>query len=163
MAVSDNHQNTPFSIAFFRGHRSVAKSILEIVQAQYSPEEKPKVRYRMQRPDDDPECDSDYDSEEESEDSDADEAKIVKEVVDEKLTIENVGQLSMKVKSSTMAKDFFNTKCVEYRSDGRLGVVDTPLAHVINNNDLEGLKFLLDMGEHFTTQTSESDVDTRDS
>ena len=40
IAVTDGQSNNPFSLAFFRGHYGVAKAVLEIVQAQYSPNEK---------------------------------------------------------------------------------------------------------------------------
>lgn len=154
MAVFDGSSNSPFSLAFFRGHRSVARAILEIVQAQYSPLEESKMRYRLGRPED-----ADYYSDEDSEaeSDDLDETKIHQEIVDDKFTIENVGQVSMKVKSHTLAKDFFNTLCPEIRADGTLGDTDSPIAIMVKNNDLAGLRFLLDVAEHFTSQTTEPD------
>lgn len=37
--------NSPFSLAFLRGHHKVARAILEIIQAQYSEDEGEKVHY----------------------------------------------------------------------------------------------------------------------
>ena len=52
MAIYDNSQNSPFSVAFLRGHHNAAKAILEIIRAQWSAPEKEKVRYKMQSRDD---------------------------------------------------------------------------------------------------------------
>ena len=103
IAVHDNHRNSPFSLAFSRGHYKVAKAVLEIAQAQYAPAEKPKTRYRM-----DAEEDHSVYSDEDSEDSDDESVdgddslpRVYGEIVDGQFTIENVGQVSMKVNSDT--------------------------------------------------------------
>lgn len=103
IAVWDQSGNNPFSLAFSRGHYDVAKAVLEIAQAQYAPEEKPKTRYRMQAADehsdysdDDSEC-----SDEESVHSTDSHPRIYSQIVDAQFTIDNVGQVSMKVNSRT--------------------------------------------------------------
>jgi hypothetical protein len=81
----------------------VAKAVLEIAQAQYAPEEKPKTRYRMQNADEQ----SEY-SDDDSECSDAESVqsggsgpRIYSEIIGNQFTIDNVGQVSMKVNSRT--------------------------------------------------------------
>jgi hypothetical protein len=103
IAVYDQNRNNPFSLAFSRGHYNVAKAVLEIAQAQYAPEEKPKTRYRLQAADEH-EGYSDDDSEssdDESVHSADSHPRIVSQLVDAQFTIENVGQVSMKVNSRT--------------------------------------------------------------
>ncbi|KAH8891013.1 hypothetical protein GQ53DRAFT_166758 [Thozetella sp. PMI_491] len=155
MAVYDSSRNSPFSLAFFRGHYEAARAILDIVQAQYSPKGKEKARYRVQSGSGGSEdCYSDDNS-----DDDSDAPQIEREVINDRATIDNVGQVSMKVKSHTLPQEFFNWTCPEHRADGTLGKLKTPLALVIKNNDLKGLKMLLDIGEHFVAQKIDPDID----
>lgn len=86
--------SNPFSLAFSRGHYNVAKAVLEIAQAQYVPEGKPKTRYRMHAAEDDAEY-----SDDESVRSDDSQPRIYSHIVDAQFTIENVGEVSMQVKS----------------------------------------------------------------
>ncbi|KAK3937074.1 Ankycorbin [Diplogelasinospora grovesii] len=143
IAVRDDDSNNPFSLAFFRGHYNVAKAILEIAQAQYSPEEQVKTRYTMEQ--------GEY-SDDESVCSDGSEPRIYAEIVDDQFTIENVGQVSMKVNSRTKPQEMLNWFCTVLSSDGKRGGMGNVFGHVIQNNDMKGLKFLLDMGEYFTSQ-----------
>ncbi len=102
IAVYDQRRNNPFSIALSRGHYDVAKGILEIVKAQYAPEEKPKTRYRMQAADEDSEYSDDNSECSEESGSSADtNPRIHSQIVDAQFTIENIGQVSMKVNSRT--------------------------------------------------------------
>jgi ankyrin repeat protein len=153
IAASDQDHNNPFSLAFYRGHYNVAKSILEIAQLQYSPEEKPKTRYRMDNDD----GDSEYDSEADSDGADS-QPDICRETIDQRFTIENVGQVSMKVNSRTRPLEMFSWYCLDYRNGDK--ATDTVLNTVIKNNDLNGLKFLLDVGEHLSAQKLEPDDET---
>lgn len=104
IAVYDQSRNNPFSLAFDRGHFDVARAVLEIAHAQYAPEEKPKTRYRMQAADED-ERHSEYSDSECSDDESVHSAdsrpRIASQLVDAQFTIENVGQVSMKVNSRT--------------------------------------------------------------
>ncbi|KAK4239714.1 hypothetical protein C8A03DRAFT_32236 [Achaetomium macrosporum] len=144
IAVYDSQHNNPFSLAFSRGHYNVARAVLEIAHAQYAPEEKPKKRYRMQaephswRSDDDSEC-----SDDESVHGGDSMPTIYGEIIDEQFTIDNVGQVSMKVNS--------RTKPLQMASWAFL------LQSVISANDMQGLKFLLDVYERWSTQKLDSD------
>ncbi len=107
IAVYDQRRDNPFSLAFSRGHHDVAKAILEIAHAQYVPEEKPKTRYRMQAADErsedsDEEYSSDEDcSDEESVLSDDSNPQIHGQPVVAQFTIDNIGEVPMKVNSRT--------------------------------------------------------------
>lgn len=149
IAVTDNLRNNPFSLALFRGHHQVARAVLEIAQAQYAPEEKSKARYRMETGDDN-ECCSECDSESESDDNDS-RPKIYRELVDQRFTIENVGQVSMKVNSRTKPLELLGWSCQEYHN-GELGDMLSAFKVALKHNDLKMLKFLLDLADHFTVQ-----------
>jgi hypothetical protein len=96
----------PFWIAFTRGHYDVAKAILEIARAQYAPKEKTKRHYSVEPDDDDSDAYSDYSSET----SDVEPIPIYSRIIDEQYTIENVGQVSMQVKSRTRPVELINRK-----------------------------------------------------
>ncbi|EMT61947.1 hypothetical protein FOC4_g10015021 [Fusarium odoratissimum] len=98
IAVSDNMGNTPFSVAFLRGHHDLARALLEIVKAQWSPPKKDKVRFRMEAGNEDEEYESDSDD---SDNSSENEPRIVSEKVQDKFTIDDIGHVSMEVESHT--------------------------------------------------------------
>jgi hypothetical protein len=88
----------------------VARAILEIAHAQYAPEEKSKTRYRMQA-DRHSSCADDTCSERSDDESvhgDDSTPRIYGEIVDERFTIDNVGQVSMKVNSRTTPLEMAN-------------------------------------------------------
>lgn len=89
VAVQDLAGSTPFSVAVFRGHLGTAGAILEIAQAQYAPKEPVQKRHAM----DENEGDSDVDFE-----SDGD-VRVYGEIVDERFTIDNIGEVATQVKS----------------------------------------------------------------
>ncbi|KAK3372503.1 hypothetical protein B0H63DRAFT_299088 [Podospora didyma] len=152
IAVRDGSNHNPFSLAVFRGHYTVAKAILEIAQAQFAPEEKPKTRFRMEQEEDE--------EDEESVDSEDSEPRFYSEIVDGQFTIENVGLVSMKVNSRIKPLELLNWRCNAIDSHGKsTNDACNTLHHVIRNNDLKSLKFLLDMGELFSSQKLEEGDD----
>ncbi|KAK3341505.1 hypothetical protein B0T25DRAFT_344013 [Lasiosphaeria hispida] len=153
IGVSDGNKNTPFSLAFFRGHFSVAKAILEIVQAQYSPADKPKTRYRM-------DGEEDYSDEGDSEDDESSEPRIYSELVGGEFTIEDVGKVSMKVDSRAKPLEFAMRLCGSIDSDDESTRATSPLEQVIRANDIKALKFLLDLGEHYSSQKIDAEDET---
>ncbi|KXX77462.1 Ankycorbin [Madurella mycetomatis] len=134
IAVHDQSHNNPFSLAVFRRHFDVAKAVLEIAHAQYVPEEKPKTRYR--------EDDTEY-SDDESAASDGSGPNIYGHIIGGQCTVENIGQVSMKVNSHTKPLELANWS--------------SPLREVISKNDMQGLKFLIDVGEHWSAQKLDPD------
>ncbi|KAK0618316.1 hypothetical protein B0T17DRAFT_509862 [Bombardia bombarda] len=143
--VCDNQDNNPFSLAFSRGHHDVAKAILEIAAAQYSPREKPKTRYLMGAA-------RDEDSDDDSEVGEGLEMEIYSEIIDDRFTIEDIGKVSMQVTSHHKPQQFGTWQYSAIANNGKMHDPATALHHVIFNNDLKGLKFLLDMWEHFGSQ-----------
>jgi hypothetical protein len=150
IAVTDQNNNSPFSLAFFRGHHAVAKAILDISQAQYAPEEKPKKRFSANDDDED-----EY-SDDESDSGDS-QPQIFSQVVGGDFTIDNVGQVSMKVNSRTKPLQLLGWSCRSINKDGTMGNSGSPFTHVIKDNDLKGLKLLLGWAEHFGSQKLEAD------
>lgn len=157
IAVKDKCGHNPFSLAFFRGHFDVAKSILEIAQAQYSPAEKSKTRFRMADGSEDDEEYSDDDGSGVSDDSDSSEPRIYSHIVGGDFTIDNVGQVSMKVNSHTKPLAFLQWTCRGISTDGKPGESGTAFEIVIQKNDLKGLRLLLDLAEHHNSQKLDSE------
>ncbi|KAI3549731.1 hypothetical protein CABS01_12565 [Colletotrichum abscissum] len=153
MAVNDSKDNTPFSLAYLRGHHDVAHAILEIVMAQYAPEDRDAMRYKLDTGGPEDKDDEDYESDAASNDD----PKIISEIVDKKFTIENIGQVSMQVKSTTKPLDFLGQKThtfkpVEGKARSCKNSSQTLFQFVLQHDDLAGLKTLLDMASHFASQ-----------
>lgn len=85
----------------------MAKAVLEIAQAQYAPEDKPKTRYRMQPAEEDSEYSDDNSDclDDRSTHSDDSTPRIYSHIVDDQFTIDNVGQVSMQVNSRTKPQE----------------------------------------------------------
>jgi len=147
------------SVAFLRGHVQVARAVLDIVEAQYSPVEKEDERFHMERSDSE---DSDEDSDDLDSDSDS-EPRIVSRTVDKKFTIENVGEMSMQIKSRTRPLEVVLWSCPTFKIDSAGNVTNCKdtgiLRFVISNDDQAGLKTLLDWGVEFASHKLEGDDD----
>ena len=153
--------NNPFSLAFLRGHVDVAKAVLDIAKAQYSPEEKDALRFRMHRKDDDTVGSM---SEDESETDDDAEPQLVEQKVSKKFTIENIGQVSMQVKSNTRPLEIILWNTPSFKMDkGKATDLDTCQLSlfriVLKRDDMAGLKRLLDLASHHASQKLEGDGD----
>lgn len=124
IAVHDSDYNTPFSLAFYRGYYDVAWRIAEIAHAQYSPPDEEKKLYRldMRGGNDDETTDLDSDNEPYS---DSEEPRIVSRTVDDKFTIDNIGEISMQVKSETKAIDFIQFSCNAFEVKDGVPVPET--------------------------------------
>lgn len=119
IALYDNKGNSPFSLAYFRGHHDVAKAILEIAQAQYTPREKPEAEYKMHVNDTyEDDCSMD-DSENESVCSGGSGPDIYRHIVGGEFTIENIGEVSMKVKSHTKPSEILHRNYPKPGEKGR--------------------------------------------
>ncbi|KAL7628273.1 hypothetical protein AAE478_002472 [Parahypoxylon ruwenzoriense] len=142
MAVSDVQGYNPFALAFLRGHHEVAKAILEIAQAQWAPAEEKTTVFTMKK-------DEEEDSYDESDSCDDDEPEVHEKVIEDQFTIENVGQVSMQVKSRCLASTLLNWAVPTFVShDGVFKTTsryENPLKFSIAENDAKGFKFLLDM------------------
>ncbi|WQF84947.1 Putative ankyrin repeat-containing domain superfamily [Colletotrichum destructivum] len=153
ISVNDSEANTPFSLAYLRGHYDVASAILNIVMAQYSPEDQGATRYKLDTGDSDDRSDETYESDVDS----TDEPKIISEIVDKKFTIENIGQVSMQVKSTVKPLEFLTRNIHPFMVEGGRtrsckGSTQTLFNFVLEHDDHAGLKALLDMAGHFAAQ-----------
>ncbi|UNI14911.1 hypothetical protein JDV02_001490 [Purpureocillium takamizusanense] len=153
MSISDKSQNSPFSVAFLKGHKDVAHAILEIVKAQWSAPEKENLRYKMEQEDDD---DEDENDSEDSANDDDDQPRIVSENLDKTFTIEDIGKVSMQVKSHDKPLDIlcrsFQTFTINDKAVTEMHSRRSLFVHVLDKDDTAGLKALLDMAQHFSGQ-----------
>ncbi|KAK7970708.1 hypothetical protein PG988_009781 [Apiospora saccharicola] len=157
VTVVGGEGNNPFSLAFLKGHYDVAKAILEIAQAQWAPADESDVRYTMAH-DNDEECGEGSDEE-----SEAAEPEIFKEIIDGDFTIENIGQVSMQVKSNILAADFLHWTAPTFHFDGTNveEYHDRESLHhfAMRKNDQDTFNRLVDMGIYFTNQRPHSPND----
>lgn len=159
MAISDHKSNSPFSLAFLGGHLEIAKVILEITKAQWSPTDNDKVRYKMAVPDREDEY-SDDDRTSKSGRSDDGEPRIVVEKVDKKFTIDNIGQISMQVQSSVKPLTSILQPVLTFiKEDGVLKSTGqrSLFVHCFDTDDQNKLKVLLDWAENSAAQKFDGD------
>ncbi|KAF2964674.1 hypothetical protein GQX73_g8909 [Xylaria multiplex] len=157
IAVSDMAGNNPFSLAFLRGHFSTAKAILDITQAQWSPTEEKNTRFQMTQPEDGEES---YDDSDES-DSDG-KPDIYEEVIRDQFTIDNIGQVSMQVKSNVLPSALISwlTPTFVLRGDKTEETKfnsQSLFAFAMTQNDSRRFTFLLDMSTRFASKAERED------
>ena len=155
ITVEDYDNNTPFSLAFYRGWYEAAWGILEIAQAQYSPPTKKNKLYQLG-------MGGDPDSDSES-DGGNHEPRVVSKTLDDNFTVDNVGEVSMLVKSNVTAFDFlhWNTRAFGLKN----GVPDFGCCFIwrpweflrrIGDEEMTALGRFMDMGTHFAWRKSEA-------
>jgi ankyrin repeat protein len=160
IAVQDDNLTSPFSIAVMRGHLEVADAILEICLAQFSPKEKKdNERYALAHED---EYDSDYDSydsEAESED-----VRILRKIVDDKFTVDNIGEISLKVDSHITPLEYLGwTTAIRASPDDDDKVKNLTdnsylLEYAIAADNHRLFTWLLDLGRRYTTLKTENGI-----
>lgn len=169
MAIQDGETNTPFSIAFCRGHHSVAQAILEIVKAQWTPQDKDELRYKIKAGSDDEE--DDYSDEDAMSADNDDDPKVVSEKVVDKFTIDDIGKVSMEVESHDKPLDVITARVSTFRGEDSRSKGDISemrcqqrnlFTHCLDEDDSAGLKFLLDQAQHWAKEgvRNEDDEDT---
>lgn len=97
IAICDSNYVSPFALAVYRGHSSLAKIILDIAQAQYQPRDATETRIRYA-------IDSDSDEEGDGDNQ----LNIRSELVDENFTITDIGALAGTIKSKTSALEMLS-------------------------------------------------------
>jgi hypothetical protein len=167
IAVKDMIGSSPFSIAIMRGHLDAAKAIVEISKAQYVPKEVAKERYSMVQ--EDSEDDSNDDCE-----SNSDELNVQAEIMKDTFTIENIGEVSLQVKSdvSPLAMIQWNFDPVRFINGGAItltapqkeqviwhlcGGFRSLFAFAITKDDLKLLNLLIDLSSRQSTRKDEDD------
>ncbi|KAL2435389.1 hypothetical protein ABEF95_015901 [Exophiala dermatitidis] len=114
VAVQDLRGFSPFSIAVLRGHYDVAELIVEIATVQYRPRSKSEEYHYTLHAGREYNEYSDYseDSGDDGEvDSDEDDVRVLRQVVDETFTIDNVATLAENVKSSISPATMVSWPC----------------------------------------------------
>jgi hypothetical protein len=150
VAVTDSNNLSPFSIAIFRGYLDVAKAIVKIVQAQYKKrEDQGHERFEMES-----DC-NDGDSE------GSDHVRIYSEIVDDKFTIDNIGEVATQVESHITPLEVISWYCpggmfmdADARAKmrhSRFGMPSNLIEYAIWMDNTGLLNFLLDLGHEMLT------------
>lgn len=161
--VPDRNNLSPFNIAIMQGHLSLARSIISIAKAQYKPpKEETEERFTLDiGGGENSDCDSDSGS---VDDDSSNEIRVRRHIIDDRFTIENVGEVKTQVESQVPPQRILYQLCPahafiekEKRQEERPeGVVD----YAICKNDAKLLKFLLELGNELSPKSSQ---DTSDS
>ena len=155
MAVNDSQEFSPFSVALLRGHTQVAKSILEIVEAQYKPPETETTeRFWLNGAT----------------------GGIESEIVDESFTIENIGEAATHVECQTTPLEILHWDCPRAplcttsqeqfeamwkrleESNGKLPHTSSLITFAIWKDDINLLTFLLELGQQFVDRQASADT-----
>lgn len=135
IAVTDRNGFSPFSIAVLRGYLSVAKAVLEIVQAQYKPtEQKGHTRYGM-----------------EEAGEDGDEPRIYNEIIDDQYTVENIGEVATQVECPITPLTVFSWDCAAFfftEQDGEIDSKQRAIQSAIDLVSSSGGIMILGSGSH---------------
>jgi len=141
IAVQDGNGFSPFSIAVKRGHHDLAKKIVDICIAQYHTDDNKtqRERWNMRTSDSDDESDDDDDL-----------PPIFSELVSDKFTVDDLGEVSNVVKSDVLPMTMIEWPCASKRflEDKTRGLdfQSSLLEHAVSSNDMELLKFMVALG-----------------
>jgi hypothetical protein len=127
IAVQDGDHQSPFHLAILRGHFDIARAVVDISFAQYQPpdEEEPKS-YRIRD-----ELDDDA--------SDSSEVAVYSEIVDDKFTIDNIGEVATQVKSKTSPLAFMSWAFPVWRY-ARCFLSDKKFTYGMDNREIDDQK-----------------------
>ncbi|KAF2791145.1 ankyrin [Melanomma pulvis-pyrius CBS 109.77] len=144
ITVTDGNNQSPFSLAILRGHFDVARAIIEISYAQYSPDEKKeKARYRLGNvPEvDDYDEDTDEDASElASEASETSDVPVYKEIVDDKFVID-IGEAVVSVKSKISPLTFLSWTCSSLWAYVKYCSNDRKFTYGLDNKEIENIRY----------------------
>lgn len=156
IAIQNTTGSNPFSLAFSRGHYSTARTVLEIAEAQYSPIEQEETRYIIDSGDSDNGEYSYQNSDAEScDESEAGrDLKISEHIVQNKFTIDNVGEISMKVESHIKPLTIIKWEFPLQRPEDEFPVSPDfqkgrAIEFCFKYNDMKALNFILETGREF--------------
>ncbi|TVY42900.1 Uncharacterized protein LSUB1_G001614 [Lachnellula subtilissima] len=141
IAIQDGNGFSPFSIAVKRGHRELARKIVEICITQYHEDDNKTHRERWNLRTDD--------SDDEESDNDNELPPIFSELISDKFTVDNLGEVSNVVKSHVLPLTMIEWKCPSERFANNytgLGSRGNLLADAVDSDDMDLLKFMLDLG-----------------
>jgi ankyrin repeat protein len=160
IAVKDGSGFSPFSIAVLRGHEDLASKIIGIASAQLGDgdERKPRQRWTLNPGDSNAEGYSDED------DDDSGVLPIYNELVNDKYTIDNLGQVSEAVKSSVAPLTMIEWPCYTRRFLDPSKENDhqyTILGHAVVMDDMELFKYIIQLGAEQQALLAEEDDDQK--
>ncbi|KAL2074939.1 hypothetical protein VTL71DRAFT_8719 [Oculimacula yallundae] len=159
IAIMDGGGFSPFSIAVLRGHYDLAKKIVEICMAQFFKDDglSSRRRWTMRSGDSEDGYDSD-----ESYDSDQD-LPIYAELVNDKFTVDNLGEVSNIVKSNVLPLEMIEWQCMPQRfldnPEQDLSARSTILEHAVCSDNMELLRFIIELGAEQKALSAEEDDD----
>jgi len=146
IAVQDHQQNSPLSIVVLSGRLDLAKMVLSIAAAQYTPPDPPKAqRYHVATNSD---SDEDSDDGEESGEESTD-LPISSEVIDDNLTIETIGEVSLSVKSNIKPEQMLYWRIPETDDVFTKHKPVTLIEYALARGDMHLLSFLLDLAQEY--------------
>ncbi|KAL7272073.1 hypothetical protein RUND412_005133 [Rhizina undulata] len=151
ISICDMNGLSTFAIALHRGHRDIAKLILDIAQTQYQPNQGSAVEKYVFG---DKEI---MDIKALNENNKDDDLVIYKKLIDDEFTIENLGARSDLVKCGISPMDVFN-----YKFDAKIIIQDAPIdidmirwnvvTIAVYDNDLDLLRYLLKLAKELHSQ-----------
>ena len=158
IAIEDDEHASPLSIAVMQGHIDAAEAMLEICLAQWSPKKtEDNARYTMGQRDEYYDSDESYDS-----DTDSLDVRVLRRIVDENFTIENVGEVSLQVESHTTPLEYLEFLCPDQMlADGKeIDTADSTglLDYAIKSDNHKLFSWLLRVGHQYSTLRTESGI-----
>ena len=156
-SVKDGLKCSPFAVAFLRGHRDVARAILDIVEQQYDSGETPKVTYRLKGKTDGDDDDDDDDNDDDGEGGDSDLKLVARDAGEKKFTIDNIDEVATQVKCTTSPLSVLldQVECVDLRDLKKLDTIKAYaetsdlLYWFVREGDREAVNILIELGLHF--------------
>lgn len=138
IAVQDGNGFSPFSLAVLRGHYDLAKKIVEICMAQYYDDDDRTIRQRWHMRS----SDSDDDISDDGED-----LPIFSELINDKYTVDNLGEVSNVVKSNVLPISMIEWTCKAKRiletDRDRNQDQESLLEYAVDQDDMTLLKFII--------------------
>jgi ankyrin repeat protein len=155
IAVYDNQKHSPLSIAVFSGNLDLAKMVMSIAAAQYTPPEPPKAhQYRVAT-----DCDSDAEGGDSGDDDGAStDLPITSEVIDDNMTIEDIGEVSLSVKSNIKPEQMLGWQIPQPEHVQSKAGVSNLIELALAKRDMSLLTFLLDLYEEYMGQLNGTDA-----
>ena len=155
IAVQDSNGFSPFSIAVLRGHRDLARKIVDICAAQYYKDDGLTSRQRWSmRPSDSDDEDSD----------DGEDLPIFSELVSDKFTVDNLGEVSTIVKSDVLPIRMMEWLCCATRFNGENKSSNhqySLLLHAVESDNMDLFKFMIELGSEQQALLAEEDDDQK--
>jgi ankyrin repeat protein len=155
IAVKDGNGFSPFSLAVLRGHRDLARKIIDICITQYHKDDGLTSRQRWNMLS----SDGDYE-----ESDDGENLPIFSELVSDKFTVDNLGEVSNIVKSDVMPLQMIEWTCMARRFRDSKTVYDhqtSLLEYAVATDDMDLFKFMIELGSEQQALLAEEEDDQK--